>query len=222
MILSFASHRLSGLERCACIRKARAHCLGFPALPCAVYLFPNQEWNSCFYFRGHWKRSAFFNTKPQHCLLLNIVVFYVVFLWAFVRWVQRDVYHALILHRYRPASTTKQGGLQDRILFMNDTERVGIKIRSEVAAERKTTSALNGQIKTAYLKNQLQRASHSLDDAETALRHALQANPTDKGMWINLAQFNLQMATQFREKVQEYFDKYGPNIQEIGGGSAYH
>jgi hypothetical protein len=101
---------------------------------------------------------------------------------------------------------------------MNDTERVGTKIRSEVAAERETTSALNGQIKTPYLKNQLRRASHSLDDAEAALRHALQANPTDKGMWINLAQFNLQKATQFRQKVQEYFDKYGPNIQEIGGG----
>jgi cytochrome c-type biogenesis protein CcmH/NrfG len=83
---------------------------------------------------------------------------------------------------------------------------------------QKTTSALNGQIKTPYLKNQLQGASHSLDDAEAALEHALQADPTDKGMWINLAQFNLQMATQFRQKVQEYFDKYGPNIQEIGGG----
>jgi hypothetical protein len=157
--------------------------------------------------RGHWERTASFNAKPQYTIFLNPIVFYIKFLWRLVRWVQCDVSHALILRRYRPASTTKQGGLQNRILFMDDTERVGTRIRSEVAAERETTSALNGQIKTPYLKNQLQRASHSLDDAEAALQHAMQANPTDKGMWINLAQFNLQMATQFRQKVQEYFDK---------------
>ena len=93
------------------------------------------------------------------------------------------------------------------------------EIRSRVVTERALISALDGKLPRApYLRKRLQHAAFLLDDVENyLLPSALKAQPAYVAMWIDLAQFNLCTAAQERQKVQEIYDTYGPNILEIGG-----
>lgn len=69
------------------------------------------------------------------------------------------------------------------------------------------------------MKSQLHFASHMLDDATAALRHAEKAAPKDAAMWQGFAEMNIQSAVQRRQKVQETVDMYGgpDSIIEFGG-----
>lgn len=92
----------------------------------------------------------------------------------------------------------------------------------QIADERARIAALDATLdnqRTPYLKGRLRFAGHMLDDAAAALRHAAQAQPNYVGMWIGFAEWNVQAATQLREKVQAAVDKYGgpEHVIEVGG-----
>lgn len=93
------------------------------------------------------------------------------------------------------------------------------KIRSRVANENALILALLDKLPntTPYLKKRLEHASSLLNDVETfVLPSIAKAQPPYTGMWFVIAEFDLSMASQIRQKVQSLFDQYGPNIQEIG------
>ena len=71
--------------------------------------------------------------------------------------------------------------------------------------------------RTPYIKSQLTSARHSLDDAESALRHAA-ADHSNAAMWYGFADLQIQYAVQIVEKVHEVVDTYGgsENLTEFG------
>lgn len=95
-------------------------------------------------------------------------------------------------------------------------------MEQQIAEERACIETLNATLdsgRTPYLKGQLRFATHILDDAAAALRHAAKAQPPDAAMWMEFALMNVQHAKEKREKVQAAVDKYGgpQNIVEFGG-----
>ncbi len=95
-------------------------------------------------------------------------------------------------------------------------------MEQQIADERARITALDATLdnqRTPYLKAQLRFATHILDDADAALRHAPKAQPRDAAMWMGFAAMNLQHATEKRTKVQAAVDSYGgpQNIVEVGG-----
>jgi len=95
------------------------------------------------------------------------------------------------------------------------------RMELQIADERARIAALDASLdkgRTPYLKSQLRFATHILDDASAALRHAAKAQSRDAEMWMGFAAMNLQHAKEKREKVQAAVDKYGgtQNILEIG------
>jgi hypothetical protein len=91
----------------------------------------------------------------------------------------------------------------------------------QITEERVRITALDSELdsrRTPYLKSQLQRAVHLLDDANYALQMEANAGARYKGVWVGLAGTLLQTSVQLRQKVQELIDKYGgpSNVTEVG------
>jgi len=84
-------------------------------------------------------------------------------------------------------------------------------MEQRIADERTHVTDLDSKLdsnRTPYLKGQLRRAGHHLDDALAGLRHASRSSGhTD--MWLGFAEMNLQMAAQMRKQVQDLVKKFG-------------
>jgi hypothetical protein len=96
--------------------------------------------------------------------------------------------------------------------------RIENAIQSKAAEEKAQISALDAKLhNTPNLRSRLRLATSMVDDVgSTLLPFAAKAQPAYVTMWYDMARFNLSMAAGIRQNVQEIFDKYGPNIQEIG------
>jgi hypothetical protein len=95
-------------------------------------------------------------------------------------------------------------------------------MEKQIADERARIGALDAGLdnqRTPNLKAQLRLATHILDDADAALRHAGTIQQQhDVAMWMGFAALNLKHATEMREKIQAAIDSRGgpQNIVEVG------
>jgi len=96
-------------------------------------------------------------------------------------------------------------------------QEIGTKAKAEAAM----ISALDSKLsdKVPYSKWKLRQALYYLRDVETfLLPHAVKAQRNvDAARWIGIAELQLAKASKARQEVQKDFDKFGPNMVEVGG-----
>lgn len=95
-------------------------------------------------------------------------------------------------------------------------------VERRIRKERELVTALDCTLdakRTPYLKGQLRRAADVLDDAVEALRFAEIAESNYVASWTGLAEMNIQVSEQLRQKVKAVVDMYGgpDQVIEIGG-----
>lgn len=72
------------------------------------------------------------------------------------------------------------------------------------------------------MKSQLGFAGHLLDDAKSAMGHAVEAGSRDAAMWHAFADLSIQHATQIWKTIQLSVEKYGDpaTVREVGGDAS--
>ena len=85
-------------------------------------------------------------------------------------------------------------------------------LEQRIESERKEVTSLDAELnpeRTPFLKNQLRRAINILDDSEMALQLSTRAGDKNEGLWMALAETNLEAASQIRKQVQETVYNFG-------------
>jgi hypothetical protein len=100
----------------------------------------------------------------------------------------------------------------------NDMRMQGIQSKSK--AEKLEISALENMLSETvpYSKWKLRQAMSNLKEVETyLLLQAVKARrEVDAVRWVDIAEFELAAAVKTRQEVQKDFDKFGPDMVEIG------
>ena len=92
-------------------------------------------------------------------------------------------------------------------------------LRNELYEERTILADLEGQLIASYMRQWIQRITHTLDDVENFFLGSLDREsrtPTAKSKWIGHAEFVFhQIAVPQRKQVQDIVAKYGPSVIAI-------
>jgi hypothetical protein len=85
-------------------------------------------------------------------------------------------------------------------------------LEQRIDAERREAASLYSELnaeRSPFLKNQLRRAMNMLDDSDIALHLSTRAGAKNEGLWVALAETNLEAASQIRRQVQETVYNFG-------------
>ena len=103
---------------------------------------------------------------------------------------------------------------------MGINKQVSEEIANNAKAEMGKVSALDSQVseEAPFSNWKLRQAMYKLKDVETVLlAHAAKApRDVDATKWIGVAKSQIAGALKLRLEVQEHFNKFGPNMVEIG------
>jgi hypothetical protein len=95
------------------------------------------------------------------------------------------------------------------------------EIRTKAKAEAAMISVLDSKLsdKVPVSKWKLRQGLYYLRDVETfLLPHAVEAQrKVDAAIWIDLAELQLATASKYRQEVHKDFERFGPNMVEVGG-----
>jgi hypothetical protein len=93
------------------------------------------------------------------------------------------------------------------------------EIQSRVDAEKARLSVLDGRIKDANLRRDLQEAVQWLDDVENIFLHSARqeaSGPDALARWFKYAEQALVWAIARRQELDEIVAKYGPDAETNG------